>query len=220
MDSGQSEREPGPGDPAGPPARRRTGRRPGDSGSRQAILAAARVEFARQGYEATTIRGIARHANVDPALVHHFFLSKEGVFAAAMQEAYTLADRLTTILEDGLDGVGARLVRAFLDRWERSGEDNPLLGIIRSAMSYEESARMLRDFVGGDVLGRLSAAIALPEPELRAALVGTQLIGVVVMRYIVRTPPLSDLPLEQVVDVVGPTVQRLLTGDLTAAERG
>lgn len=225
MDSGQSGRD---ADSRGPSperngsvapsasARRRTGRRPGDSGSRQSILVAARTEFARRGYEATTIRGIARNANVDPALVHHFFLSKEGVFAAAMQEAFALADLLPEILEPGPDGLGERLVRLFVARWEDSGEDNPLLGIIRSAMSYEESARMLREFVGADVLGRLTAAIELPAAELRAGLVGTELVGLAVMRYVVRVPPLAGLPPEAVVAAVGPTVQRYLTGDLGA----
>jgi AcrR family transcriptional regulator len=227
MDSGQSGRNVDPGGPAPngngdnttpTPARRRTGRRPGDSGSRQAILTAARIEFGRRGYESTTIRGIARHADVDPALVHHFFLSKEGVFAAAMQEAYALAGRLPDILEPGLDGVGERLVRLFLVRWEGGGEDNPLLGIIRSSMSYEESARMLRDFVGADLLGRLSARTALPRPELRAGLVGAQLVGLVMMRYVVRVPPLVDLTLEEVVAIVGPTVQHYLAGDLGPPE--
>jgi AcrR family transcriptional regulator len=212
MDSGQSPERNG-----GAASRRRTGRRPGDSGSRQAILVAARTEFARRGYDGATIRGIAREANVDPALVHHFFLSKEGVFAAAMQEAFALADLLPEILAPGPDGLGERLVRLFVTRWEDSGEDNPLLGIIRSAMSYEESARLLREFVGADVLGRLTAAIALPAAELRAGLVGTQLVGLAVMRYVVRVPPLAGLSPEAVVAAVGPIVQRYLTGDLGAA---
>jgi len=226
MGSGQSRQDADTGDPPRPgngaavqaaPARRRTGRRPGDSGSRQSILVAARTEFARQGFEATTIRGIARNANVDPALVHHFFLSKEGVFAAAMQEAFSLADRLPAILEPGLDGLGERLVETFVSRWEDSGEDNPLLGIIRSAMSYEESARMLREFVGADVLGQLTAAIGGSDAELRAGLVGMQLVGLAVMRYVVRVPPLVSLPIEGVVATLGPAVQRFLTGDLRAA---
>lgn len=107
-------------------------------------------------------------------------------------------------------------MRLFVVRWEDSGEDNPLLGIIRSAMSYEESARMLREFVGSDVLGRLTAAIELPAAELRAGLVGTELVGLAVMRYVVRVPALAGLPPEAVVAAVGPTVQRYLTGDFGA----
>jgi AcrR family transcriptional regulator len=220
MDSGHS----GPAEPtrrdtpADTPGRRRVGRRPGDSGSRQAILTAARARFAEHGYENTTIRGIARDANVDPALVHHFFLSKEGVFAAAVEEAYVLAALVPEVLEPGPAGIGERLVRSFLSRWEEAGPDNPLLAVIRSAMSHPESARILRELAGVAGLGTLTGRLGLPHPELRAALVAGELVGVVVMRYVIELPPLADLPVDEVVEVVAPAVQRYLTGELTRAE--
>jgi AcrR family transcriptional regulator len=205
-----------PGDAASPPGRRRSGRRPGDSGSRRAILTAARAQFAGHGYEGATIRGIARAAGVDPALVHHFFVSKEGVFTAAVEDAYGLRALVPALLDPGTDGLGERLVRTFLVRWEASGPDNPLLAIIRSAPSYGRSAGMLRDLAGVAGLGVLTARVGAPQPELRAALVATELLGLVMLRYVVALPPLAALPLEDVVATVAPAVQRYLTGELAA----
>ena len=220
MDSGHSapadsttDQDPAPA----APAHRRAGRRPGESGSRQAILTAARARFAQHGYENTTIRGIARDANVDPALVHHFFLSKQGVFAAAVEEAYVLAALGPDVLAPGPAGMGERLVRAFLTRWEEVGPDNPLLAVIRSAMSYPESARILRELTGVAGLGTLTGGLGLPRPELRAALVGSELVGIVIMRYVIELPPLAQLPVDGVIEVVAPAVQRYLTGELPPA---
>jgi len=222
MDSGHSDpAEPTRRDtPVHTAGRRRSGRRPGESGSRQAILVAARARFAEHGYENTTIRGIARDANVDPALVHHFFLSKQGVFAAAVEEAYVLAALAPEVLAPGPTGIGERLVRSLLSRWEEIGPDNPMLAVIRSAMSHPESARILRELAGVAGLGTLTGLLGLPQPELRAALVASELVGVVVMRYVIELPPLADLPVDEVVEVVAPTVQRYLTGELTLAELG
>ena len=61
----------------------RTGRRPGTPDTRDAILAVARRRFATRGYDATSLRGIAAEAKVDPALLIHYFGTKEGLFVAA-----------------------------------------------------------------------------------------------------------------------------------------
>jgi AcrR family transcriptional regulator len=160
------------------------------------------------------MRGIAREAHVDPALVHHFFLSKEGVFAAATRDAVDLSERIPEILGSDREGVGERLVRLFLSLWEGAAQDKTFLGIIRSAMSHEESARMLREFVSTEGLGRLARAMEQPEPELRASLIGSQLVGLAVMRYVVKVRPLASLGTEDVVAAVAPTVQRYLTEDI------
>jgi AcrR family transcriptional regulator len=145
------------------------------------------------------MRGIAREAHVDPALVHHFFLSKEGVFAAATRDAVDLSERIPEILGSDREGVGERLVWLFLSLWEGAAQDKTFLGIIRSAMSHEESARMLREFVSTEGLGRLARAMEQPEPELRASLIGSQLVGLAVMRYVVKVRPLASLGTEDVV---------------------
>ncbi len=197
----------------------RTGRRPGISGSREAILAAARSSFADQGYDGTTIRGIARHAGVDPALVRHYFGTKEQLFAAALEFPFEPAAVLPTVLGDGLEGAGERLVRFLVTTLETPAGRAPLLAILRSAVRYERAATMLRGFIGREVVTRVAREIALSDPELRATLVGSQLVGLVMVRYVVRVEPLASADPETVVQAVGPTIQRYLTGDLTLAER-
>lgn len=193
---------------------RRTGRRPGSSGSRQAILDAARGQFAERGYDGATIRGIAREAKVDPALVHHFFLSKEGVFSAAMQEAFNLSEHLPQVWEPGREGSGERLVRMFLALWDSQSTRNPMLGMIRSAVSHEESANLLREFVTREIFGQISSVVPAERASTRAALIGSQLIGLAMMRYVVRIEPLSGMEPSEIARWIGPTLQRYLYEDV------
>jgi len=197
----------------------RTGRRPGISGSREAILAAARSSFADQGYDGTTIRGIARDAGVDPALVRHFFGTKEEVFAAALEFPFDPATVLPSVLGGDLEGAGERLVRFLVTTLETPAGRAPILAILRSAVRYERAATVLRGFIGREVVTRVARQIERPDRELRATLVGSQLVGLVMVRYVVRVEPLASADPETVVQAVGPTIQRYLTGDLTLAER-
>ena len=188
----------------------RTGRRPGTGGTRERILAAARSDFGKGGYEATTIRGIAAQAKVDPALVMHYFDSKDGVFRAAMQFPVDPAEFIPRLLAPGLDGLGERLVRFFVDTWD-SPAGSPLLGLIRSVVGNEEAAAQLREFVTREVLGRLARALELDQPQLRAALVASQLVGLAMLRYVVRVEPLASASAAELVAWLGPTLQRYLT---------
>ncbi|MDP9241509.1 MAG: TetR family transcriptional regulator [Actinomycetota bacterium] len=195
----------------------RTGRRPGGSGdSRAAILAAARQALARHGYDRATVRGIAADAGVDPALVHHFFGTKQGLFAAAMEFPVDPAAVLPGLLAPGIDGLGERLVRFFLSLWDSADGFSPFLGLIRGAVSHKESAALLREFVTREVLGRVAAAVNESQPELRATLVGSQLVGLAMARYVVKLEPLASADPETIVAAVAPTVQRYLAGPLTA----
>jgi len=193
---------------------RRTGRRPGDSGTRQAIVDAALLMFAERGYEGATLRAIAQVARVDAALIHHFFESKQGVFAAAMADLLKPADLIPEIVRPGLDGLGERLMRMFVDLWDSSAARNPLLAVIRSAVSHEEAAKLLREFVTTEVLGRLATVVDLPHRELRTALVGSQIVGVIMVRYVVKVEPLASADAETLVAAVGPTIQHYLAGEL------
>ncbi len=188
----------------------RTGRRPGLGGTRERILAAARSDFGKAGYEGTTIRGIAAQAKVDPALVMHYFDSKDGVFRAAMQFPVDPAEFIPRLLAPGLDGLGERLVRFFVDTWD-SPAGSPLLGLIRSVVGNEEAAAQLREFVTREVLGRLARALELDQPQLRAALVAGQLVGLAMLRYVVRVEPLASASAAELVAWLGPTLQRYLT---------
>src|SRR5437660_6065467 len=128
----------------------RTGRRPGTGGTREKILAAARSRFGQEGYDGTTIRGIAAGAGVDPALVLHYFGSKEGVFLAAVEFPIDPAEFVPRLLAPGLDGLGERLVRFFLETWD-SPAGSPLLGLVRSVVGNERAAALMRDFVSREV---------------------------------------------------------------------
>ncbi len=188
----------------------RTGRRPGTGGTRERILAAARSDFGKGGYEGTTIRGIAAQAKVDPALVMHYFESKDGVFRAAVQFPVDPAEFIPRLVAPGLEGLGERLVRFFVETWD-SPAGSPFLGLIRSVVGNEDAADQLREFVTREVLGRLAHALQLDQPQLRAALVASQLVGLAMLRYVVRVEPLASARADDVVAWLGPTLQRYLT---------
>jgi len=188
----------------------RTGRRPGPGGTRERILAAARSDFSNAGYEGATIRGIAAQAKVDPALVLHYFGSKDGVFRAAVQFPVDPAEFIPRLLAPGLDGLGVRLVRFFVKTWD-SPAGSPLLGVIRSVVGNEDAATLMREFVQRQVLGRIARALELDQPQLRASLAASQLIGLAMLRYVVKVEPLASARTDEIVGWLGPTVQRYLT---------
>jgi AcrR family transcriptional regulator len=193
------------------PARRGPGR-PADGGDRRtAIVAAARAEFAAKGYAAASVRGIAREAGVDPALVHHYFGTKEQVFVAAMELPFDPAERLPEVLAGDPAQLGERLVRLFVSIWDEPDFRAPMLGLLRSAMTGEQGATMLREFVGGALLGRVAAALGDVDP-LRVQAAAAQMVGVVLLRHVVRLEPIASASQEDLVALVAPVVQRHLLG--------
>jgi AcrR family transcriptional regulator len=188
----------------------RTGRRPGAGGTRDKILAAARTQFGRHGYEGATIRGIATAARVDPKLVLHYFDSKDGVFEAALELPFDPAAALPPLLAAGVDGLGIRLARFFLDVWD-SPSGSRLHAMLRSIVASESAATRMRDFATREILGRLAEALELDHPRLRASLAASQLIGVAMLRYVVKVEPLASAPAAEVAEWVGPTLQRYFT---------
>jgi AcrR family transcriptional regulator len=197
----------------------RRGRRPGTGGTRERILAAARSDFGKGGYDGATIRGIAAQAKVDPALVLHYFDSKDGVFRAAIQFPMDPAEFIPRLLEPGLEGLGERLTRFFVEAWD-SPTGSPLIAVIRSVVGNEEAAALLRDFVSREVLGRITRALDLDQPQLRASLVASQLVGLAMLRYVIKLEPIASARVEEIVAWLGPTLQRYLTDpNVTKAEK-
>jgi AcrR family transcriptional regulator len=194
----------------------RTGRRPGPNQTRPAILDAARAAFAHRGYDAVSIRAVARDAGVDPALVHRFYGSKEALFIAAMELPVAPSRLVETVLAEGVEHLGERLVRAIVEMFDDPAAFAPFLALIRGAVSNERAAAMLREFITREVLGRLARAASPDRPELRASLAGSQVVGLAMARYVVGVPPLATTDRETVVACVGPTIQRYLTGALPA----
>jgi AcrR family transcriptional regulator len=195
----------------------RTGRRPGVSGTREAILDAARRSFAEHGYQHATIRQVADLAGVDPALVHHYFGTKQELFVAAVQFPVNPVEQLAAVLADDPGQAGRRMVEVFLSIWDHAADRSPLLALVRSAVGDEHAAAMLREFITEEVLGEIALRLGGPDARLRATLIGSQIIGLAMARYIVKVEPLASAPPARVAAAVGPTLQRYLTGDLDAA---
>jgi AcrR family transcriptional regulator len=194
---------------------RRPGRRPGNPDTREAVLAAARAAFAERGFEGASIRGIAGAAGVDPALVHHYFGSKDKLFLAAVQAPVNPDDFLPEVLASDRDALGAAVVRMALHVWD--GPARPgALAVLRSAVSNEWTARLLREFLVSKVLRRVVATLGYDPDEraARASLVASQLIGMVMARYVLRLEPFASASPDSLVAALGPTIQRYLTGDV------
>ncbi|MFJ5709788.1 MULTISPECIES: TetR family transcriptional regulator [unclassified Streptomyces] len=180
-------------------------------GARERILEAARTQFAERGYDKTSVRGIAKAAGVDPALVHHYFGTKDEVFAAAIEVSFEPTLVVPAILDGPREAVGERLARFFIGVWENPVSRAPLLAIIRSAVTHEAAAKVLRSFVLRRLLERIAADLAVPDPRFRAELAASHMIGIVILRYVIRVEPLASADPERIVAEVAPTLQRYLT---------
>ncbi|WP_371617270.1 TetR family transcriptional regulator [Streptomyces sp. NBC_00454] len=180
-------------------------------GTQERIRLAARSEFAARGYDKTSVRGIAKAAGVDPALVHHYFGSKDDLFAAAIELTMEPALVIPQILGSGPEGIGERLARYFLGIWENPVSRAPLLAVIRSALTHEAAAAVLRRLILRRVLERVAAELNVPDPTFRAELAASHMIGIAVLRYVVQVEPLASADPERIVALVAPTLQRYLT---------
>jgi AcrR family transcriptional regulator len=197
----------------------RSGRRPGPSHTRARILGAARASFGELGFDGTTIRGVAAGAGVDAALVHHYFGSKQQLFVAAMELPVDLAADVPRLLDGPPGELGRRIAGFVLDLWELPATRPLLLGMVRSATTDPVAAGMLRGVLQEGPFAALARATDRPDADLRANLVGSQLIGLAMARYIVKVEPMASLPREALAEAIGPTLQRYLVGELSAAER-
>ena len=194
---------------------RRTGRRPGASETREQIATVARAQFAELGYERTTFRGIAAAAGVDPALVVHFYGSKQDLFRQVMALPATVSDAIVRIGDGPRDQVGRRLAELVIGALENPATRPIVLGRIRSASSHPDAAALVRETVTRD-LARLAGAITEDQPETRAVLVGAHVVGIALARYVVLVEPLASLPPSEVVELAAPTFQRFLVEPLDA----
>jgi AcrR family transcriptional regulator len=198
----------------------RTGRRKGGtSEARDAILDAAREAFADKGLDGATVRMIATAAGVDPALVHHYFGTKEQLFLATVDIPFDPGDVLPKVLAGDDEHLGERVVRMFLSVWDDPRTGPPLVALIRTSLQHDWSARLLRELVTSQILRRIIARTESPpeEAQLRAALVATQMIGIGLARYLLKLDPIASADVETIVRVVAPTIQRYLTEPLPEA---
>lgn len=194
-------------------ATRRRGRPKGGSGSRKAILAAAVEEFGERGYEAATIRAIAARAGVDPALVHHYFGTKADLFSEAAGVPLRPDIVVPMILAGSRDEAGERIVRYVLESFD-GDEAVRRRGVmlLRTAVGSRVGTPLIVGFLTRELLPRVAKHLDAPDAELRASLVASQIAGMMMTRYVLRVKPIADAPIDDLVAMVGPTVQRYLFG--------
>src|SRR6201993_1553458 len=191
------------------------GRRPGrwrtGQQNRQRILDAARARFMRDGYERATVRRIAADAGVDVAMVYYFFGNKEGLFSASVLTGpeHPL-HQLATLLDEGAEQIGPRLVRRMFERWDKGDAFEPLLTLFRSAGIQPLARDVLHDTLAGPIAERVAAEFGVPDAELRVELVTAHLAGLAFARYQLKIEPIASAAIEDLVVWLGPTVQRYL----------
>ena len=185
----------------------RSGRRAGDGDTRLEILAAARSMFARDGYRAT-IRNIAAEAGVDPALVMHYFGSKDKLYAASIEIPVDPEALIGMIRSGPHDQIGMRLARLFFTVWEQPQLREPILAILHGAISgHDSGAVAFREFVSTTLLPHVADEASGPNARLHAELAVAQLVGVAVMRYVIELDPVASAEIEEIIEAVGERIQ-------------
>lgn len=191
------------------------GRRPGGADTRSVIVEAARVEFAAQGYDATSLRAVARRAEVDPALVHHYFGGKSALFTTVMDVPGSPLGLIGAVIEGPREQAGERLVHGLIGSWDTADGQQRFQALLRAAVTHDDAKRMLGDFLTREVFVKLVAAFAPPncqrtDCELRASLAAAQVVGIALMRYIIEVPVMVEARQEDLARLVGPSIQRYL----------
>ena len=195
----------------------RTGRRPGPSSTRAEITTAAARRFAAAGYDATSLRQVAVDASVDPALVRRFFGDKEQLFTEVASALIDPERAVAAVAGGPPEAAGERLLRYFLSLLGDVSRPGPLLGVIRSAVTSEHAAGLLRRLLAEQVLREIAVSFPSGRPEFGAALAASQLVGLAVARYAVRLPPLTAADTEELISAIAPVLQYYLTGQPISA---
>ena len=192
------------------------GRRPGAPDTRAEILASARSLFAARGFASTSVRSIAADAGVDPSLVHHYFGTKDDLFVAALQIPVDPRELLAQVIEQGEDGAAERMLTIFLGVWDDPENRLPLVGLFRSLLE-PAGERLLREGFLPVVLIPVGQRLGVDRPELRMPLVASQILGLILLRYVVAVEPIATMSAEDVVATYAPVIQGYLFGPLPGA---
>ena len=195
-----------------PTTGKRRGRRSGGEDTRAALLTAARAVFAEQGYQGATVRAIAARAGVDAAMVNHWFGGKQGLFAAIVDLPFDPNQMIDYVLAGDRDTLAERLIRTFVPIWD--SHEGAFAALMLSVASQEVAARMMGEFLTTTVFGRVAEVIGVDRPDVRAGLCGSQVLGLGLVRYVLKLQPLASADVDTLVAMVAPNLQRYLTGDL------
>jgi AcrR family transcriptional regulator len=185
----------------------RTGRRPGSPGTREAILDVARHAFGSRGYDATSLRAIATEAEVDPALVLHYFGSKEGLFIAATGMPGDLLELIGGLASLPAGDRLPALVRGHLQMVDSDSGRNAMIALLRSAVSNDKAAAMLREFLTAQLLPVIAGLTDQPDARLRASLVAAQLIGIAMLRHVIKAEPMVKATPDEIVALAAPVIE-------------
>jgi AcrR family transcriptional regulator len=190
---------------------KRGGRRAGNSGTREAVLATARRQFSRLGYDRTTMRGVAAEAGVDQKLVGYFFGSKHELFVAATTLPFDGPISVAAVLGGDAQERGERLARLIVGLLEDRDAGPSMVGLIRAAAAEQKAARMVREMLTEQIWGPAASALPVHNPQLAVNLIAMHLIGLVMARYVIGVEPLASLSEDQVVRLLAPMLLRHLT---------
>ena len=194
---------------------KRTGRRPGSNETRLAVLAAAQRQFAERGYDRSSLRSIAAEARVDQKLVGYFFGSKHALFVAATELPFAPDAAVTHVLTGDAARRGERLARLIVELLEDPEAGRKLIGLVRAAAAEPEAARMVGDLLGREIWGPAAGKLPIKQPVGAVNLIATQVLGLVMARYVIRIEPLASLSKEGVVELLSPALQRLPRGEVS-----
>ena len=186
------------------------GRRPGESGTRELILAAARSQFGARGYNRATIRSIADEAAVDPALVTHFFGTKQQLFNEVVTLPFDPEALIASIVEAPTAERGERLARFVVNLMKDPDYGTGFTALMRAATSEPEAADLFRQRLTSGVFLPLAHRLGMDRAEVRAAITATQTIGLVMVRHVIKIDALTSLSDDEIVALIGPTLQRYL----------
>ncbi|WP_144794745.1 TetR family transcriptional regulator [Microbacterium paludicola] len=191
-------------------SRRGRGRPRGDSDARARIAAAAMHEFGDHGYDGATVRAIAARADVDAALVHHYFGNKADLFAEVAGFPVRPDIEVPAILREGREDAGERIVRFVLQAFERPDVRKRGVMVLRTAVSGKLTAPLVTGFLSRELLPRIARELDGPDAELRAGLVASQIAGLLITRHVIGLAAVADASVEDLVARIGPTIQRYL----------
>ncbi|BBY83759.1 TetR/AcrR family transcriptional regulator [Mycolicibacterium pulveris] len=194
--------------------RKRPGRPRGASDTRERILKCARDLFARNGLDKTSIRAVAAAAGVDPALVHHYYGTKQQLFAAAIEAPVNPMEIIRSMQDTPVEELGHKLPSVIVPLWD-SEAGQGFIATLRSLLAGSEVG-LIRSFLQDVIATEIGPRVDNPPGtgRIRVQFVASQLVGIVVARYILELEPIRSLSAEQIVETIGPNLQRYLTGEL------
>ncbi len=192
----------------------KAGRRPGPNTSREGILAAARHQFADLGYDRATVRSIATEAGVDSRLVTHFFGTKQELFLSVVEPPFAAQQVFPNLLAGDQSEIGLRVAQFIIKLLETEGSRRVMTGMLRAATTEPKVVPLVREFLSRRLLGPLAENLGSDQPSLRASLIGSQVVGLVMARYIIGVEPLASESAERVAKAIAPVLQHYLVDPL------